>query len=251
MNGKRESAALAASSPRLIAHRGGVVSLDARENSYSALRAATNAGFAGIEIDVRSSRDGVAVLYHEAEARLSDGRTVTVSETSIEVLEKGGLLTLETALSNMPQSLLVMIDCKVRGAAASSFSRTLELILESHQRLEKTLFIGSKENKRYFRGKAWTSIKPRDVSTPAEAANAFRDKQYVFEQGVDLSDADARWCLEHGLLVIPSINRFHYRTRLRSAWRGARRDIKRLWKLGARTFQIDFEYQQYFPPATR
>jgi glycerophosphoryl diester phosphodiesterase len=55
----------------VLAHRG--LHDDARENSLAAFEAAVAAGCDGIETDVRLSRDGVAVLFHDPRV---GGRTV-------------------------------------------------------------------------------------------------------------------------------------------------------------------------------
>lgn len=64
---------------RVIAHRGGCRTADdcgASENSAEVLRLASRLGANGVEIDVRVTSDGVAVLYHDEELnpRLVRGR---------------------------------------------------------------------------------------------------------------------------------------------------------------------------------
>jgi len=50
--------------PLLIAHRGGVVSPNAPENSLAAIRLASHSGYHMVELDVREARDHVPMLFH-------------------------------------------------------------------------------------------------------------------------------------------------------------------------------------------
>ena len=57
---------------RAYAHRGGA--REATENSLTAFRQAAGLGFTYLETDVRPTRDGVAVLHHDADlGRTTDG----------------------------------------------------------------------------------------------------------------------------------------------------------------------------------
>lgn len=59
--------------PRLMAHRGG--GRHAPENTLAAIRLGHALGFRAVEVDVRFTRDGVAVLQHDAMLdRNSDGK---------------------------------------------------------------------------------------------------------------------------------------------------------------------------------
>jgi glycerophosphoryl diester phosphodiesterase len=65
--------------PELIAHRGG---LSAHvENTLGAFRHAISAGFDGIEMDVRLTKDGIPVIHHNA--ALNPAHTVTVKGAQI------------------------------------------------------------------------------------------------------------------------------------------------------------------------
>jgi glycerophosphoryl diester phosphodiesterase len=55
---------------KVLAHRG--ISSSARENTAAAFAAAVELGVDGFETDVRRTKDGVLVLYHDR--LLPDGR---------------------------------------------------------------------------------------------------------------------------------------------------------------------------------
>ncbi len=52
-----------AGKPMIIAHRGGA--MESTENTVAAFQRATRIGAAGIETDIRLTRDGVVVVYHD------------------------------------------------------------------------------------------------------------------------------------------------------------------------------------------
>ncbi|NQX10293.1 glycerophosphodiester phosphodiesterase [Microbacteriaceae bacterium VKM Ac-2855] len=80
--------------PRIFAHRGFVGATDAvPENTLAAFHCALDAGATHIESDVHATRDGVAVLVHDAEIHDVDGRRIVVAETvwaELEHVDLGG-----------------------------------------------------------------------------------------------------------------------------------------------------------------
>ena len=85
------------------AHRGSAER--ARENTLAAFRAARDCGADGVELDVRSTADGVLVVHHDA---LLDGRPVAAVEAADL---PGWLPTLEAALEEC-RGLAVDIEVK-------------------------------------------------------------------------------------------------------------------------------------------
>src|SRR5215204_3145175 len=70
--------------PLIIAHRG--ASALAPENTFAAFRKAIAGGAEGIEFDVRLTRDGETVVFHDATlARVSDRRNLVSSLTAEEL----------------------------------------------------------------------------------------------------------------------------------------------------------------------
>jgi len=76
--------------PLLVAHRG-APSRGATENTVRAFREAAAAGADGVEMDVRGTRDGRAVVFHDAEAALPGRRRAAVRSLSLEELRDPAL----------------------------------------------------------------------------------------------------------------------------------------------------------------
>ena len=55
--------------PLLVAHRGGVITPDAPENSLAAIRLAAEQGYDMVELDVREAKDQEPVLFHGSAGR--------------------------------------------------------------------------------------------------------------------------------------------------------------------------------------
>ncbi len=98
--------ALRSSLPLAIAHRGGA--WEAPENSEIAFRNAVDLGFTYIETDVRATKDGIAVVFHDAhldrsttgEGRVRDLPYSTVAEARIH--GRSEIMTLDQALAMFP-----------------------------------------------------------------------------------------------------------------------------------------------------
>jgi len=98
----------------VLAHRG--LHDDARENSLAAFEAAVAAGVDGIETDVRLTKDGVAVLFHDAKI----GRKKVADITRDELARRAGyrVASLEEALLRF--DVLWDVEIKSRDAVAAT-----------------------------------------------------------------------------------------------------------------------------------
>jgi glycerophosphoryl diester phosphodiesterase len=77
--------------PRIVAHRGG--GRHAPENTLAAIRAGQALGFRAHEFDVKLTRDGVAVLMHDATLERTTngkGRAADLSWAELQELDAGG-----------------------------------------------------------------------------------------------------------------------------------------------------------------
>ena len=109
--------------PRILAHRG--LALDAPENTLLAFASALAAGATYVETDVHASRDGIAVISHDADLSRLVGRDTRVSDLSLAELERVDLgagqafCSLASALDTFPTTRF-NIDIKAGDAAAPS-----------------------------------------------------------------------------------------------------------------------------------
>ena len=105
---------------RAYAHRGGA--REAPENSLAAFRRAAGLGFAYLETDVRPTRDGVAVLHHDADLdRTTDRRGKVRDRTwaqmrSVRLADGSTPLRLEELLEDLPGTH-INVDVKEEGSA--------------------------------------------------------------------------------------------------------------------------------------
>ncbi len=105
-----------------LAHRG-----DWRrfmENTIPAYLAAFDVpGCDGLEFDVRTSRDGVGVCYHDDSLIRVHGVERRVNELSAEELEALGVPTLEAVLSIIPRR--AFLDIELKGEAGRAIFETI------------------------------------------------------------------------------------------------------------------------------
>jgi glycerophosphoryl diester phosphodiesterase len=105
-----------------IAHRGG--SLEAEENTLEAFEYAVGLGFRDIETDVHATRDGVAVIHHDATlTRMTgDGRAIAEMDWAevARVRTHGGaaIPRVEEALGAFPDVRFIF-ELKARASAAA------------------------------------------------------------------------------------------------------------------------------------
>lgn len=265
------AAAAAAAEPEattyhLYAHRGGVVEDKFPDNSAAAFQAAVDRGYAGVEIDIRETSDGVLVTQHDRDLKLNFGDARNVHETTwkeLQVLRSGRenqpLWRFEDVVAAARAAgLRLMLDSK--NPHGPDFCAKVEAILRRYDMLEKCVVIGSADALEHFVGKAPVGLKARSLQ-PKLAADPGLAKHYVlFDEG-SMTEATVRWAQALGLTIIPSINTQHYydATTMNGKSReelapvilaAAKRDIDKFMALGVTTFQIDSEFDRWFP-ATR
>jgi glycerophosphoryl diester phosphodiesterase len=111
--------------PRIFAHRG--LALDVPENSLAAFNAALEAGADYLETDVQSSRDGEAIICHDADLSRWAGRSERVDQLTaaeLTAIDLGGgerIVTLATALARFP-SARFNIDVKDKAAVPATIA---------------------------------------------------------------------------------------------------------------------------------
>jgi len=120
-------------SPWIVAHRGAMA--EAPENTRAAFERALDYPIDGIELDVQLSRDGVAVVFHDASLKKINGVRKPVSAYSYHELcqmdwgawfsaDFAGepILTLEETLERYGRQTRLLIEIKTDGASGDRIS---------------------------------------------------------------------------------------------------------------------------------
>lgn len=121
--------------PVVLAHRGGSTKT---ENTIETFIDAVSAGVFSIETDVRTTKDNVALLFHDSDLKRVANTDQQISETNFKDIEKiqliggGKILTLVQALTALPHTRF-NLDIKDAASVASA-AAAIELT-QSHNRV--------------------------------------------------------------------------------------------------------------------
>jgi glycerophosphoryl diester phosphodiesterase len=96
--------------PLVVAHRGD--HRHAPENSLAAVSAALEAGVDGIELDVRASADGVAIVVHDASLARVQRIDARVNDLTADELAEHGVPRLTEVLELVPPEVLLDVELK-------------------------------------------------------------------------------------------------------------------------------------------
>jgi len=129
----------------VLAHRGG---LARTENTLQNFEAAESAGVFSLETDVRTTLDNIPVLFHDKDLNRLAGLNIKVSEVNfselenIELIGGGKIISLEDALSALPQACF-NLDIKDKKSVA-----TAAAVIEKTQCHDRVLVSSFSENRR-------------------------------------------------------------------------------------------------------
>ena len=166
--------------PLVVAHRAGGGM--APENTMAAIHRAMEIGVDAVELDVRLTKDGKVVVFHDRKLdRTSNGAgpvgTHTLSEMkSLDVGSWYGprfkgerVLTLEEVFADLPSDFPIYVEAKARGPGALPLAVKIVNIIRKFRRWESTL-VGSFNpavmmllrvvDSRVFRGYIWSARHP-------------------------------------------------------------------------------------------
>lgn len=255
------AAGLAATDYKLILHRGGIVENKYPDNSAGALDSAAARKVWMLEVDIRETRDGIAVMRHDPDLKLhfNDGRRVqdlTWEElaTLRAPLANQRLLTFEDLVARAKRAnLRLMLDTKP--PHSEKFPALIESILAKHDMVRTCYVIGTPESRRHFLGKALVGANRRVLQELLEKDPAAVKQYFLFEHGNVLMPDMVAWARRHDIKIVPTVNLFHYETRnpdgsvrhdRPAIMAAAQKDIERLKAGGVSEFQIDSEFMAWF-----
>jgi glycerophosphoryl diester phosphodiesterase len=137
-------AARAGDLPRIYAHRG--ASGEAPGNSLLAFRLAREEGADGVELDVRRTRDGHIVVFHDRDATLPSGKRARISRLTLAELQQidlgGGqrIPTLSQVFDVIGPDLLVNIEIKAEGLRTRGLEKEVVRIVRARGASRRVVF---------------------------------------------------------------------------------------------------------------
>ena len=232
----------------LIAHRGGVVEHNA-ENSRAAMLAAIDRGYWMLEVDIRETRDGRAILQHDADFRRfyeDPGRVSEMDWHEIKKLQSyidahRPILFSEAADIIVGRTKL-MLDVKGNDHS-EGFYREIEEALNRHDLIETTYILGSAQAKEYFHDRTKHSIDFDGMVKAGSAGEDVSNRYYLFMLASQLTEEMIQKANELNVVVVAAVNEFRYEEAGENKWIEAKMDVERLLDLGVNYFQIDSVYE--------
>lgn len=247
----RDSAAVRARRPLLVAHRGGVVSPTIPECSLAAIRAAALHRYDLVELDVRKTKDGAPVIFHDDNLQAACGHpgsiaTLTEAEARTVRYRKNNepIATLDEALALCRQlNLGVMLDLKDN--APAEFLRKIGALVRHHGLARATVTISGSPLVRTELGEsALVPVTPEELRQVTAGETITLAGRYWFGIPAWIPFDTIPKLQRAGALVIPAINTFRYANDPQREQ--ARRDVQQLTMIGVEGFQIDSAYQDFF-----
>jgi glycerophosphoryl diester phosphodiesterase len=238
----------AAEKPFLIAHRGGMVGNEHAENSPASVEAAIKRGYQMIEVDIRRTKDGRAIIQHDPTFKRFFGVDRTVDDMTWDEITKlratpGNTRPMDFAelCTRCAGRIRLMLDIKSE-SFPGAFYADLESTLHRHNLLANAYTLGGEKVKGIFKGKLKLSANRNDLKSAISRGERVADLYYLFELG-SILDADAvALCRQHKVTPVAALNTFRYEIEKIDHWAGARRDVSKLKALGVNDFQIDSIY---------
>jgi len=233
-----------------IAHRGGVVDAQHRENSLGSLQEAIERGYWMIELDIRRSKDGELVVQHDKDLRRLYDVKENVADLTWDELRK-----LRSRIDGQPPCTFaefaaccrgkarLMVDTEETGAQGGFFEK-IEQVLSENELLDSAFFIGSAQQKAYFKGKARIAADRDSVKKATAAGEPVSSLYFLFEHGTALDEETVNYGRSVNVPVVASVNNLHYIVRRDKAT--AECDIHKLLGWGVEYYQIDSDFEPFF-----
>ena len=213
----------------LIAHRGGVVNDTLSENSLKGLEEAIKRGYTHIELDVRVTKDGHAVCFHDKNLMREAGINKDISDLTLNELRVMKLTrsqeiipTFDEYCARCAGRINVMIDTKSGDVQnIEQYIGDTETALVKYGLLKDALFIidrvptcNQQKVAYWFLGKAKVSWRV-DLKKAKILLNTMPENPgqyyFIFNSPINFTKEDIDGFHRMGLMVIPSINKDHYK----------------------------------------
>ncbi len=235
----------------LIAHRGGIVDDTHPENSPSSAEAAIERGYWMLEVDIRRTRDGRAVVQHDATFQRFYGDPRAVADMTWAEVQQlratpGGTapMRFDDLCARCAGRIRLMLD--IKGEFPDEFHEDLIASLKRHRLLDTTFSLSGRRLPELAGGAVAEAADRAALTAAIARGEKVSMRRYLFELA-SVFDADAlNLARQHQVTPVAAINTFRYARLGDGAWKAAEADAKRLLALGVRYFQIDSVYQHLF-----
>jgi len=247
----RNSESIKSQRPILVAHRGGFVTDQCPECSIAAIQMAKQKGFALVELDIRKSKDGVPIVFHDSDMieacgvdnRIQNLDVVEIMKISFVNTDQK-ICTLDKALEACDSLQLgLMLDVKVEGDSLF-FHKVADLIKKYGYENSTVTINGDPVLRESLRDVALLTVSADEFSRVQQGEVVDLSRKFWFGLPQQLPSEMVQLLQQNGAFVIPAINTFRYPTK--GHYDLARKDIKRLNEAGVDGYQIDSVYQPLF-----
>jgi len=238
----------------LIAHRGGVVTISTNpENSLGALKEAINKEYKMVEIDIRSTLDGVPIIHHDSVlAHLNKGEVKLVSALKLNEIQNIKITnkelmpyTLEEFVKTSNGNIGFLLDFK--GNYPDEFYEKCIDILKVNN-ISNVKIAWSKKAKEIFSKKNYGKIGLNYSSfEKASLTSTFLKEDYfllisAFDYNVDLINKAISLDLE----IVVSVNLWKYGQRGITNTNIIKIDVDKMIMSGVKSFLIDSDLEFLF-----
>jgi glycerophosphoryl diester phosphodiesterase len=231
-----------------------VIAANAPENSLAAIQLAALHGYDMVELDVREAKDGVLVLFHGlwGGSLLADcGVRAAVKDLTAAELARIRYRGSTEPIASLADALAlcaslglgVMLDLKSRDPSPSYLNATVNLLHENDLARSTVTISQHPRVAELLADAAILPLSKEDTRQVLDGKRALSLRRMWFGWAHELPSASVAPLRRAGVLVIPSINTFHYP--LHAQHTLARQDIRRLSAAGVDGFQIDSEYEEF------
>jgi hypothetical protein len=242
--------------PFLVAHRGGVITANAPENSMPAIRQAAAHGYAMVELDVMEAADAEPVLIH-------DGLYINCGvRAPVYTLTSGEIAKIRYRASDQPVLILaralaacatlglgVMLDKLARDDPAdpqmspACLDRIASLLHEHGLDNAAVAIVDSPRRREHLRHVLFP-VGAEDYLRILAGESIPLHGQFWFGWAAELPGDAIPRLHENGAFAIVSINTFHYPHH--APFPLAREDVIRLREAACDGFQIDSDFESFF-----
>lgn len=245
--------------PVLIAHRGGYVTDKAPENSIAAIELAAERGYTMLEVDVRYTKDGVIVCFHDNDMMQDVGIIGVIEDFTFDELSKlrykdtdERIITLDEYLERSTKYKMgIMLDIKAVDTNRNEdmFFKGIADLIEKHGLTNSTVTISREPlAEKYLKGKAFLRMTHEEFDNIARGRRVDVSEKIWFDWPRFITDEMVDLIHKKGCLIMPSINIFHYDVYPQNErMERAKKDIHRMINTGVDAYQIDGVYDEFFP----